>query len=162
MRAREEEDDGKVKSWTLARRTVLKGQARPLASDARNVVSAELSPTRVRPGETTAHSRDALIPAEYKPATPARGHDGTVTSVTSVEMPAPITAPTFTTMATTTPTKLPQATTATITHKSSRASLQLTHKLRGYIRQMRSRAPTENMKNTFNTKIVQLSQSTTP
>jgi hypothetical protein len=39
--------------------------------------------------------------------------------------------------------KYPQATTATITNKSLRASLQLTHKLRGYIRQMRSRAPTE-------------------
>jgi hypothetical protein len=118
------------KSWTYARRTILKGQARPLASDARNAVSAELSPTSVRPGETIAHSHDASIPAEYRPATSARGHDGAVTFVTSVEMPTPIIAPTFTTMATTTPMKLPQATTATITHKSSRESLQLTHELR--------------------------------
>jgi hypothetical protein len=51
---------------------------------------------------------------------------------------------------------------ATITHKSSRVSLQLTHELRGYIRRMRSRAPTENMKNTINTKIVQLSLSVIP
>jgi hypothetical protein len=58
--------------------------------------------------------------------------------------------------------KHPQATTATITHKSSRASLQLTHELGGYIRRMRSRTPTENMKNTINTKIIQLSLSTTP
>jgi hypothetical protein len=33
---------------------------------------------------------------------------------------------------------------ATITHKSPRASLQLTHELRGYIWRMRSCAPTEN------------------
>jgi hypothetical protein len=62
----------------------------------------------------------------------------------------------------TTPTKRPQATTATIMNKSSRASLQLTHELGGYIRRMRSRTPTENMKNTINTKIVQLSLSVTP
>jgi hypothetical protein len=91
-----------------------------------------------------------------------RGHDGTFTSVTLAEMPTPITVPTLTTMATTTLTKHPQATTATITQKSSRVSLQLTHELRGYIRRMRSRAPTENMKNTINTKIVQLSLSVIP
>jgi hypothetical protein len=67
--------------------------------------------------------------------------------VTSTEMPAPITTPAFTTTAMTALTKRPQATTATITNKSSRASLQLTHELGGYIRRMRSRAPTENMKN---------------
>jgi hypothetical protein len=83
-------------------------------------------------------------------------------SVTSAKMPAPITTPTFTTTATTALTKHPQATTATITHKSSRASLQLTHELGGYIRRMRSRAPTENTKNTINTRIVQLSLSATP
>jgi hypothetical protein len=60
--------------------------------------------------------------------------------------------------------KHPQATTATIMNKSSRASLQLTHELRGYIRRMRSRprAPTENVKNTANTKIIRLSLSVTP
>jgi hypothetical protein len=41
----------------------------------------------------------------------------------------------------------------TATNKSSRASLQLSHELGGYIRRMRSRAPTENLKNTTNTKI---------
>jgi hypothetical protein len=50
----------------------------------------------------------------------------------------------------------------TITNKSMRASLQLTHELGGYIRRMRSRAPTENLKNTFNSKIHQLSLSATP
>jgi hypothetical protein len=82
-------------------------------------VSESFAHTRARPGETTAHSRDALIPAEYRPATSAHGHDGTVTSITSAEMPAPITAPTFTTTATTTPTKRPQSTMATITNKNS-------------------------------------------
>jgi hypothetical protein len=141
---------------------VLKGQARPLAFDVGPAVSVELSPTRVCPGETTVHSRDASIPAEYGPARSARGHDETVASVTSAEMPAPITGPTFTTTTMTALMKHPQATTATITHKSSRASLQLTHELGGYIRRIRSRTPTENMKNTINTKIIQLSLSTTP
>jgi hypothetical protein len=84
----------------------------------------------------------------------ACGHDGTVTSVTSAEMPTPTTTPAFTTTTTITPTRHPQATTATITHKSSQASLQLTHGLGGYIWQMRSRAPTENTKNIINTRIV--------
>jgi hypothetical protein len=77
-------------------------------------------------------------------------------------MPAPITAPTFTATVMTTPTKRPQATMATTMNKSSRASLQLTHELGGYIQWMRSSAPIENMKNTINTKIIQLSLSTTP
>jgi hypothetical protein len=51
---------------------------------------------------------------------------------------------------------------ATITNKSSRASLQLTHELGGYIRRMHSRAPTENLKNTSNTKTHRLSLSATP
>jgi hypothetical protein len=122
-------------------------------------VSEIFAHTRAPSSETTAHSRDASIPAEYGPAMFARGYDGTVTSVTSAKMP---TVPTFTTMTTTTPTKRPQATMATITYKSSRSSLQLTHKLRGYIRRMHSRAPTENTKNTINTKIVQRSLSATP
>jgi hypothetical protein len=125
-------------------------------------VSETFAHTRAHPGETTAHSRNASIPAEYRPATSARGHDGTVTSVTSAEMPTPITAPTFATTTTTTPTRHPQTATVTITHKSSQASLRLTHELGGYIRRMRSRAPTENTKNTINTRIVQLSLSATP
>jgi hypothetical protein len=80
----------------------------------------------------------------------------------SAEMHVPITVPAFTMTAMTTPTKRPQATTATIMSKSSRASLQLTHELRGYIRRMRSCVPTENVKNTINTKIVQLSLSAIP
>jgi hypothetical protein len=102
------------------------------------------------------------ISAEHRPATSVRGHDGTATSVTSAEMTASTTTPTFTTTAITASMKHPQATTTTITHKSSRASLHLTHELGVYIRRMRSSAPTENSKNTINTKIVQLSLSVTP
>jgi hypothetical protein len=125
-------------------------------------VSGTFAHTRARPGETAAPSCDASIPTKYRPATSARGHDRTVTSVTSAEMPAPTTTPTFTTTTKTTPTKHPQATTATISHKSSLASLQLTHELGGYVRRMRSRAPTKNSKNTINTRIVQLSLSVIP
>jgi hypothetical protein len=67
-----------------------------------------------------------------------------------------------TTTAITAPTECPKATTATITNKSSQTSLQLTHELGGYIRWMCSRTPTENLKNTSNTKIHQLSLSATP
>jgi hypothetical protein len=159
---REEEEDGKAKSRTSARHAILKGRTRPLTFNTGPAVSARLSPTRARPGETIAHSRDASVPAKYGPAESACGHDETVTSVTSAEMLAPITAPTFTTTAVTAPTKRPQDATATITDKSSRGSLQLTHELRGYIRWMRSRAPTEDVKNTINTKIIQLSLSVIP
>jgi hypothetical protein len=77
-------------------------------------------------------------------------------------MHAPITTLTSTTTDMTAPAKHPQAATTTITNKSSRASLQLTHELGGYIRRMRSRTPTEKMKNTTNTKINRLSLSATP
>jgi hypothetical protein len=125
-------------------------------------VSETLARLRTRPGETTAHSRDASIPVEYGLAESARSHDGAVTSVTSVEMHAPITTLTSTTTDMTAPAKHPQAATTTITNKSSRASLQLTHELGGYIRRMRSRTPTEKMKNATNTKINRLSLSATP
>jgi hypothetical protein len=121
-------------------------------------VSETFAHARARPDKIGAHSHDASIPVEYEPATatPVRGHDGMVTFVTLAEMPAPTSTPTFTTTTTTTPTRRPRATMATITHKSSRASLQLTHELGGYIRWMRSRAPTENTKNIINTWIVQI------
>jgi septal ring-binding cell division protein DamX len=154
--------DGKSKSRTSAQCVVLKGaDATPHLRRRARCVSGTFAHSRACPGETTAHSRDASVPTKYEPAESARGHDGTVTSVKSVEMLAPITAPTFTSTAITTPTKHPQATTATNTNKRSRASLQLTHELGGYIWRMRSRAPTENVKNT-NTKIIRLSLSTTP
>jgi hypothetical protein len=89
-------------------------------------------------------------------------HDGAVTSFMSAKMPVPITTPTFTTTPITAPTKHPQAATATITNKSSQASLQLTHELRGYIRQMRSHAPTGNEENTTHIDITWLSLSATP
>jgi hypothetical protein len=124
-----EEEDGKAKSQTSTRHAVLKGQTRPLTFNVGPTVSARLSPTRACLDETTAHSRDASVPAEYGPAESACGHDGMVMSVTSAEMPAPITAPTFTTTAIAALMKRSQATTATITNKSSRASLRLTHEL---------------------------------
>jgi hypothetical protein len=157
----QEEEDGKAKSRTSARRVVLKRVNATPHLQCRAYCVSKTFAKRARPGETTAHSRDTSVPAEYGPAVSARGHDGTVTSVTSAEMPAPITA-TFTATVKTTPTKHPQATTATITNKSSRASLQLTHEPGGYIRWMSSRTPTENVKNSINTKIIQLSLSATP
>jgi hypothetical protein len=51
---------------------------------------------------------------------------------------------------------------ATITNKSLRVNLQLTHELGGYIRRMRSCAPPENLKNASDTKTHQLSLSATP
>jgi hypothetical protein len=45
-------------------------------------------------GETTTHSRDASVPTECRLAESACSHDGAVTSVTSADMPTPITAPT--------------------------------------------------------------------
>jgi hypothetical protein len=49
---------------------------------------------RARPGETITHLHDDSVPAEHGLAESARSHDGAVTSVTSSEMPAPITAST--------------------------------------------------------------------
>jgi hypothetical protein len=60
------------------------------------------------------------------------------------------------------PDEISKATTAIKTNKSSQASLQLTHELGGYIRRMHSRAPTEALKNTSDTKTHQLSLSATP
>jgi hypothetical protein len=51
------------------------------------------------------------------------------------------------------PSKTSKTATVTNTNKSSRANLQLAHKIGGQIRRMRSRAPTEDLKNTSNTKI---------
>jgi hypothetical protein len=106
--AQEEEEDGKAKSQIIARRMVLKGaDVTPHLQHRDHHVSETFAHTRACPGETTAHSRDASVPAEYGPAESAHGHDGTVTSVMSAKMLAPITAPTFTTTAITTPTKCP-------------------------------------------------------
>jgi hypothetical protein len=49
----------------------------------RAAVSAKHSPTRARAPAKQAPTH--TITAEYGPATPARGHDGTVTSITSAE-----------------------------------------------------------------------------
>jgi hypothetical protein len=60
------------------------------------------------------------------------------------------------------PDETPKTATVTNTNKSSRASLRLTHELEGYIWQMSSHAPTEDLKNASNIKIHQLSLSATP
>jgi hypothetical protein len=134
----EEEEDGKAKSQTSARRAVLKGaDTSPHLQLRTHQVSETFAHSRACPGETTAHSRDTSVPAEYGLAESTCSHDGAVVSVTSAEMPAPITASRFTTTALTAPTKHPRATAATITDKISRASLQLTHELGGYIQRMR-------------------------
>jgi hypothetical protein len=120
VREEEEEEDGKAKSQISARRVVLKGvDMAPHLQRRTHHVSETFDRLRARPGETTTHSGDASIHAEYGLAESARSHDGAVTSVTSVEIPAPITTPTFTTTTITTLTKHPQAATATITNKSS-------------------------------------------
>jgi hypothetical protein len=104
----EEEEDGKAKSQTSARRAVLKGGgASPHLQLRTHQVSDTFAHSHACPGETTAHSRAASVPAEYGLAESARSHDGAVVSVTSAEMPAPIIAPTFTTTAPTAPTKHP-------------------------------------------------------
>jgi hypothetical protein len=160
---REEEEDRKAKSQTSARRAVLKGaDVTPHLQRRTHRVSETFARLHACSGTTIVHSRGASIPAEYGLAESARSHDGAVTPVTSAEMPVPITTPTFTTMAITAPVKHHKATTATITNKSPRVSLQLTHELGGYIRRMRSCAPTENMKNTTNTNTIRLSLSATP
>jgi hypothetical protein len=50
--------------------------------------------SRARPGETDARNRDTSIPATCRLAEPERGLDGAVISVTSAEIPAPMTTPT--------------------------------------------------------------------
>jgi hypothetical protein len=134
---------------------VLKGTSR-----ARRV-SKTFARSRASPGETATRNRDASIPATCRLAEPERGLNGVVISVMSAEMPAPMTTPHHH-YGRNCPDETSKATTATIINKSPRASLQLTHELGGYIRQMRSRAPTENPKNTSNSKIHQLSMSATP
>jgi hypothetical protein len=99
VRGREEKDDGKV--LKLRPTHSFKGaSAAPLLQCRAHHVSGTFAHTRASSGETTTHSRDALIPAKHGPATYACSHDGMIMSVTSAKMPAPITAPTFTTMTT--------------------------------------------------------------
>jgi hypothetical protein len=159
----EEEDNGKAKFLNLHRTHDFKGAsvAPRLRRRARRV-SGKFSHTHAPPSETGAHSHDTSIHTEHGHAMSVCGRDGTVTFVTSAEIPAPTTTPTFTTTTMTAPTIRPQATMTTITHKSLRASLQLTHEIGGYIRRMRSRAPIENTKDTINTRIIQLSLSAIP
>jgi hypothetical protein len=71
------------------------------------------------------------------------------------------TTPTMPTTTTTTPTERFGTATTTIKFKSPRASLQLTHKLGGYIQRMRLRAPTGRILNKINTKPSCLSLSAT-
>jgi hypothetical protein len=88
------EANRKQKSRTSARRTVLKGTDLTLHLRRRaRRVSKTFARSRARPGETAACNRDASIPVTCRLAAPERGLDGAVTSVTSVEIPAPMTPP---------------------------------------------------------------------
>jgi hypothetical protein len=125
-------------------------------------VSARLSPAHAHiPAKTVARNHDASIPATCGLAEPECGLDGAVISVTSAEIPTPMLRPCHQ-YGHNRPDETSKSTMATNTNKSSRASLQLTHELRGYIRRMRSCAPTENLKNTSNPEIHQQSLSITP
>jgi hypothetical protein len=147
--------------FSNARSAILKGTCLTLHLQRRaRQVSKTSAHAHARPGETTAHNRDASVPAGCGLAEPARGHDGAVTSVMSAEMPAPLLCLRHR-YGHNRPGKTSEAVTATITNKSPWASLQLTPELGGYIRRMRSRAPTKNSNNTTNTKIHQLSLSAT-
>jgi hypothetical protein len=90
-----EEAAGQAKSKPRTRSAALKGTSLPLHLRcwARRVSRTPVH-SRARPGETTAHSRNTLVFVEYERAESAHNHDGAVTSVTSAEMLAPITAPT--------------------------------------------------------------------
>jgi hypothetical protein len=93
--ARKTGSERKAKSRTSARCMVLKGTCLTLHLPRRarrvNKTSARLC---VRPGETAARNCNASIPATCRLAEPKRGLDGAVISVTSAEIPAPMTAPT--------------------------------------------------------------------
>jgi hypothetical protein len=90
----EEEEDRKAKSQTSARRAVLKGaDVTPHLQRRTHRVSETFARLHACSGTTIVHSRGASIPAEYGLAESARSHDGAVTSVTSAEMPVPITTP---------------------------------------------------------------------
>jgi hypothetical protein len=82
----------KEKSRTSARRAVLKkADLTPHLRRWACRVSETFARARARPGETATHNHDASFRGL---AESMRSHDGAVTSVTSAEMPAPITAPT--------------------------------------------------------------------
>jgi hypothetical protein len=62
----EKEEDGKAKSRTSARCAVLKGaDATPHLWRRARRVSGTFAHTHTCPGETTTHSRDASVSAEY-------------------------------------------------------------------------------------------------
>jgi hypothetical protein len=86
----QEEADGKEKSRTSARRTVLKGAGQtPHLRRRARCVSETFAHARAHPSETTAHLRNVSVPAECGLAESECSHDGAVTSVTSAEMPTP-------------------------------------------------------------------------
>jgi hypothetical protein len=92
--AREKGSERKAKSRTRARRVVLKGKGLTLHLWRRaRRVSKTFSHLRARPGETAAHNCDTSILATCRSAELERGLDGAVISVTSAEIPAPMTTP---------------------------------------------------------------------
>jgi hypothetical protein len=57
-------------------------------------VSKTFARSRARPGETATRNRYASIPVTCRLTVPECGLDGAVISVTSAEIPAPMTTPT--------------------------------------------------------------------
>jgi hypothetical protein len=92
---REKGSRRKAKSRTNARRAVSKGTSLTLHLQrwARRV-SKTFARSHARPGETAARNRHASIPATCRLEEPARDLDGAVISVTSAEIPTPMTTPT--------------------------------------------------------------------
>jgi hypothetical protein len=92
---REKGSERKAKSRTSARRAILMGTGLTLHLRRwAHRVRKTFAHSRVRPCKTTARNRDASIPATCRLAEPERGLDGAVISVTSAEIPAPMTTPT--------------------------------------------------------------------
>jgi hypothetical protein len=130
----------KAKSRTSARCAVLKGTGLTLHLRRRaRRVSKTFACTWARPGETVARNRDASIPTTCRLPEPMRGLMERSCWSHRARYPFPRLRPRHH-YSHNCPDKIYKATTATITNKSSRASLQLTHELGGYSRRMRSRA----------------------
>jgi hypothetical protein len=153
-----------------------RGGARPFALNVGPTASAKHPPACACPSVTSARSRDASVPAEpgslCHPHTVTSNHrvhhdgrDAHTSCLIRINHIAHVahtaTSSTTSTTPTTAPTEESGAATTTMKFKSPRASLQLTHGLRDYIRQMRSRAPTRRIKNKISTKPSRLSLSAT-
>jgi hypothetical protein len=91
----EKGSEPKAKSRTSFRRAVLMGTGLTLhLQHLACRVSKTFAHSRARLGETAARNRNASIPVTCRLVEPERGLDGAVISVTSAEIPAPMTTPT--------------------------------------------------------------------